>query len=431
MTAPDRTPVSAADRRAVAELAVRGIHVADIQDLARDQRPFAQRITEPHRRTLAAGVVLDSRTLELESGSFTNAYTLTVDLNRAGAQPVTDRSGFRLRGLVHGAVVAAVSGSFSYISDDPAYQPDEPCLDLTIRHGQIAGLPTTGKPALLLHNGRLQIHHLPAIGTLTLAGHPYRWAGSKDPRPGHLAVFGAANCRVRYRDDPRTGFLRDVDPATNTTPHRADALDATVGPTASGLRITALHPGGGADLFTGALILRALLPTARHLTLGAPVRITSLDTNDTAGLEAGFSLGPTVAAAARGDTTPWDASLGLSPFRPGARYARTLIALDADRLHLQVLDGAPLTDHFRGVTAAETARLCEAAGWDPEKVYHLDGGQTSKIAYRSPDARPDAVGSLHYLRWPANATQPFHWQGLDGRVLRSALTITASDQEAP
>jgi hypothetical protein len=367
----------------------------------------------------------------LKGGSFTSAYTLTIDLNHASAQPVSDRGGFHLRDLVHGAVVAAVSGSFSYISDDPAYQPDEPCLDLAIRDGQVASLPTTAKPALLLHNRRLRIRHLPATGTLTIAGHLYRWTGSKDPRPGQLAVFGAATCRVRYRDDPRTGFLRDVDPSTNTTPRRPGALDATVTPTASGLRITALHPGGGADMFTGAFILQTEQPSARHLALGAPVRITSLDIIDTASLEAGFSLGPSVTAAARGDTAPWDASLGRSPFRSDARYARTLIALDGDRLHLQVLDGAPLTDHFQGVTAAETARLCEAAGWDPDQVYHLDGGQTSKIAYRSPDARPDAVGSLHYLRWPANATQPFHWQGLDGRVLRSALTITASDQEAP
>ncbi|MEV5205662.1 hypothetical protein [Streptomyces sp. NPDC053720] len=61
-------------------------------------------------------------------------------------------------------------------------------------------------------------------------------------------------------------------------------------------------------------------------------------------------------------------------------------------------------------------------------MFHLDGGQTSKIAYRHGRGPADAVGSLHYLRWPHNEHEPFLWQGLDGRRLHSALQITPHEE---
>ncbi|MFF9785036.1 hypothetical protein [Streptomyces nigrescens] len=428
MTAPVTQATDREDRVAIAALHARGIQVTDIQALARNQTPFARR-TAPWNRSLAPGVSLTAQTAELGDGHFTNSFTLTVDLDRAQCRAASSASGFHLRGLVHGDALAAVSGTFSYISDDPAYQPAEPCLDLSCRDGNIASLPTATKPALLMHRGRPLVRTLAATGTLTAAGRTHPWTGSKDPqpphRPGHLTVFGAANCRVRYRDDARTGFLRDVAPATNTTPRTHDALDCTVTPTANGLKVTAVHPGGGADLFAGAFILRAHQPWPSHLTSGAPVHVTSIDTFQTQDLESALSLGPSVADAAANHTGAWDQSLGTSPFRPTARYARTLLALQGNQLRLQVLDGAPLTSTFQGATPQDTADLCTAGGLDPAHVFHLDGGQTSKIAYSRDHQGPDVVGSLHYLRWPSAAEAPFRWRGLDGRLLRSALVITA------
>jgi hypothetical protein len=415
------------DQAAAAALHARGFQVDSIQDLARDQSPFARR-TAAWSRVLAAGVRLDARTVELGGGSFTNAYTLTIDLDQARCQAASSPAGFHLRDLVRGEAVAAVSGSFSYISDDPAYQPAEPCLDFACRDGEIASLPTATKPALLIHQGRPLARPLAATGTLTVSGRPYSWTGSKEPqpghRPGHLTVFGAANCRVRYRDDPRTGFRRDVEPATNTTPRTPDALDLTVSTSATGLQVTAVHPGGGADLFAGAFVLRTHRPWPTHLVPGAPVRITSIDTFGARDLESGLSLGPSVADAAAGRTRVWDQSLGTSPFQPHARYARTLVALHGNQLYVQVLDGAPLTSTFQGTTPQETADLCAGSGLDPAHVFHLDGGQTSKIAYAREHQEADVVGSLHYLQWPDTPDAPFRWRGLDGRLLRSALVIS-------
>ncbi|MFF8431093.1 hypothetical protein ACF07Y_39355 [Streptomyces sp. NPDC016566] len=417
------------DRAALAELHARGIHASDIQALARDQSPFA-RPTQPWIRHLAPGIHLTARPIDLGDGCFTNAYTVEVDLDRAQCRPVSSPSGFHLRDLVGGSTVAAVSGAFSFISDDPNYQPDEPCLDLAVRDGHTASLPTADKPALLLQHGRPTVRALAATGTLTVAGRPHTWSGSKHHHaalPGELTVFGAANCRIRYRNDPRTGFQRDVDPATNTTPSQPDALDCTITGTDRELRITALHAGGGADLFTGAFVLRTHRPWPAHFTLGAPVHVTSLDTFNTADIEGALSLGPAVADAAAGRTSAWNENLGVCPFRPDARYARTLLTIDGRRLTLLVLDGAPLTRTFQGVTAQETADLCTKAGFDPDQVFHLDGGQTSKIAYTS-GHHVDALGSLHYLRWPRLPHQPFRWCGLDGRRLRSALEITTIEE---
>ncbi|MFG3403810.1 hypothetical protein [Streptomyces sp. NPDC048142] len=432
MNATLAPPGGTPDQDPLAELRARGIHVPSIQSLARDQSPFAHP-TPARTRALAPGVVFTARPIGLGDGCLTNAYTLTLDLDRAGCRPVSCRRGFHLRRLVTGPAAAAVSGTFAYISDDPAYQPAEPCLDLAVRDHHVVSLPTVTKPALLIHHGRPLVRTQAATGTLTVAGHPHTWTGSKDPTPspapaGHLTVFGAGNCRIRYHDDPRTGFRRDVDPAANTTPRDPKALDCTVSLSPAGARITALHPGGGADLFAGAYILRAHHPWPAHLVTNAPVRVTAVDAFATASIESALSLGPSAADAAAGHTAPWDQSLGTSPFRPGVRYARTLLALNGRHLTLTVLDGAPLAPAFQGVTVQEAAELCARAGHDPAAVFHLDGGQTSKIAYRHGRGPVDAVGSLHYLRWPRDEHEPFHWQGLDGRRLHSALQITLHEE---
>ncbi|MFB7836053.1 hypothetical protein [Streptomyces sp. NPDC056056] len=418
----------------LAELSARGIHAPSIQALARDQSPFA-RPTPTWTRHLAPGVVLTARPIDLSDDSLTNAYTLTIDLDRAGCRPISSPGGFHLRRRVTGPTVAAVSGAFAYISDDPTYQPAEPCLDLAVRDHTFASLPTVTKPTLLLHHGRPAVRTLAATGTLTVAGHPHSWTGSKDPSPypsppGHLTVFGAANCHIRYRDDPRTGFRRDVDREANTTPRDPAVLDCVVSPAPTGARITALHPGGGADLFAGAYVLRAHRPWPTHLVTNAPVRITAVDTLSTSDIESALSLGPSAADAATGRTAAWDQSLGTSPFRPNVRYARTLLALDCRQLTLTVLDGAPLAPSFQGVTVQETADLCARAGQDPATVFHLDGGQTSKIAYRQGHGPADAVGNLHYLRWPHQEHEAFRWQGLDGRRLHSALQITPNEESS-
>ncbi|MEV6976936.1 hypothetical protein [Kitasatospora sp. NPDC093806] len=418
------------DLVALAELSARGINVPSVQSIAVDQSPFA-RPTLAWTRHPAPGVALTARTVDLGDGCFTNAYTLTTDLNCTRCRPVSSPTGFHLRHLVTSSAVAAVSGTFAFISDDPAYQPAEPRLDLAVRDHHAASLPTVTKPALLIHRDRPTIRTVAATGTLTVAGHPHTWTGSKEPppaQPGHLTVFGAANCHIRYHDDPRTGFRRDVDPAGNTTPRNVDALDCTVTRTPTGPRITALHPGGGADLFAGAYVLRAYPPWPANLVIGAPIHVTALDTLAIADIESALSLGPSAANAAAGRTSAWDASLGVAPFRPDARYARTMLTLDDRTLSLVVLDGAPLARTFQGVTVQEAAELCERAGHDPTTVFHLDGGQTSKIAYTRGHGPADAVGSLHYLSWPRHEDEPFRWHGLDGRRLHSALQITTTEE---
>ncbi|MFF3350721.1 hypothetical protein [Streptomyces sp. NPDC002779] len=432
MNVPLAPPGDHPDLVPLAELSARGIHAPTVQSLARDQSPFA-RPTPAWTRHLAPGVVLTARPIDLSDGCLTNAYTLTIDLDHALCQPVSSARGFHLRRLVTGPVVAAVSGAFAYISDDPDYQPAEPCLDLAVRDHHAASLPTVTKPALLIHHGRPVVRTLAATGTLTVASHPHTWTGSKQPPPhpappGHLTVYGAANCRIRYHDNPRTGFRRDVDPAANTTPRDPAVLDCTVVLTPAGAQITAVHPGGGADQFAGAYVLRSHRPWPDHLVPGAHVDVTAIDAFATADVGSALSLGPSAADADAGLTAAWDQSLGTSPFRPHARYARTLLALDSRRLTLTVLDGAPLAPTFQGVTAQETAELCKRAGRDPAAVFHLDGGQTSKIAFRHGRQPVDAVGSLHYLRWPRHEHEPFHWQGLDGRRLHSALQITRNEE---
>lgn len=424
----DQTPTTA-DHAALDALRALGYPVSDIQSLARDQQPFAIRVPT-NTRTLTAGIQVRSQTVDVDADNFTNTYTVLVDLTHVRAHAVSAVHGFHLPDLLtqHDAV-AAVSGSFAYISDDPTYQPAEPVLDFCARAGVITSLPTATKPAFLVCRGRAIIATLPAHGTVTIAGRPHRWIGSKLPQPdtpdrGPLTVYGAANCRVRYTDHPRTGFVRDVDRATNTTPANPSIVDCLVTWTPDvGHRVTSLHPGGGADLFAGNFVLRGTHRWAQDVQVGDTVAITSIGGLDARQIDEGISLGPSVAYAAAARTTGYDACLGTSPFRD-IRCARTLISLHGQHLWFQVLDGAPLTDTFRGVSPRETARLCAEQGHDPRRVYHLDGGQSSKIAFRDYQTIR-VLGSLHYLRWPTSDTQPFHWQGCHGRILRSGFLLTS------
>jgi hypothetical protein len=55
------------DQHAAAILRARGFPITDIQSLARDQTPFAQRTTH-WKRVIAPGVSLTARTVELREG---------------------------------------------------------------------------------------------------------------------------------------------------------------------------------------------------------------------------------------------------------------------------------------------------------------------------------------------------------------------------
>ncbi|MER6719865.1 phosphodiester glycosidase family protein [Streptomyces halstedii] len=425
MTAPTAPARSDEDEEAVRALRAQGYDVPDVQALATDQRAFAVRVTD-RDLTLAHGARLRSRCVDLGAGSFTNVHTLTLALEAVRAEVYSRPDTFHLPELVSGNVLAAVSGSFAFISDDPAYQPAEPCLDFCCRNGTVISAPTAGKPALLVRDGQPVIEPLPARGTLTLGGLPCRWIGSKEPGTppdpaATLLVYGATNCQILYRDHPRTGFLRHVDRPSNVTPLSGSAIDYVVtGAPGHGLRVSQIRPGGGSDLFSGSFILRADRPLS-DVTLGTSVKITEIAGHEVGALESGISLGPSVADAAGGLTGAYDASLGKDPFRT-TRHARTLIALHDGQLVLQILDGAPGTDTFRGATPHETAQLCASDGLDPCQVYHLDGGASSKIAYRHM-GRTGVVGSMHYLRWPTAATEPFRWQGLEGRALHNAIIL--------
>ncbi|MEV0442948.1 phosphodiester glycosidase family protein [Streptomyces spectabilis] len=421
-TVPDR---SDEEPEAIQVLRAHGYGVPDVQALARDQRPFAVRVSN-RDLPLAPGAHLRSRCVDLGAGSFTNVHTLTLDLDAVRVQVHSRTDPFHLPDLVSDSALAAVSGSFAFISDDAVYQPAEPCLDFCCRDGIVISAPTATKPALLVRDGQPVIEPLPAQGTLALGGRPYRWAGSKDPGTppesvAPLLVFGAANCQIRYRDHPRTGFRRHVDRPSNVTPLSALAVDYVVnGSPKRGLRVSQIRPGGGSDLFSGRFILRADRSVA-GVALGTPVKITEIAGHEAGALDSGISLGPSVADAADGLTAAYGACLGKSPFH-GTRHARTLIAVRGGQLVLQIFDGAPGTDTFRGVTPRETAELCVADGLDPRHVYHLDGGASSKIAYRHA-GRLGVVGSMHYLRWPTAPSEPFRWQGLAGRALHSAIIL--------
>ncbi|OLE26680.1 MAG: hypothetical protein AUG49_07545, partial [Catenulispora sp. 13_1_20CM_3_70_7] len=411
-----------------------GTRQVAVESIAKDQEPFAIRL-RPRELEIAPGVTFAARTIELDDHRFTNLYELVVDTRRARVGVSSGDEGFHLPHLLaEPSVVAAVNGSFSFISDDSGYQPEEFCLDFCARDGMTVSLPTVAKPAFIAGPGGVRLRELDARGVLRIGDRRFDWIGSKvPPRPEDapgLVVYGAANCRVEYSEAEHVALLRGVDRPANRTPaDGADVIDLVITRRGGRLVVESLHPGGDADLFEGSFVLRGRAGTVDGVRAGDEVEIQSIGGVAASGIESGFSIGPSVAAAARGERLDgYDESLGLSPFLPGARYARTLISLTDDVLRLRVLDGAPLTRRFQGVSCSETARLVEADGLDPETVHHLDGGQSAKLAFHRPDGDESAVvvlGSMHYLLWPKQEAGTFLWRGREGRLLRSALTIRA------
>lgn len=407
-----------------------GTRGLDVESIAADQEPFAIRL-QPCELQIAPAVTLTGRTIELDDQRFTNLYELAVDTRQALVDVWSDNNGFHLPHLLaEPAAIAAVNGSFSFISDDVEYQPEEFCLDFCARDGMTVSVPTVTKPAFIVGRGGVQLRELDARGVLRIGDRRHGWIGSKvralPTDASSLVVYGAANCRVEYTQAKRVALLRGVDRAMNRTPAGdAGVIDLVIGRQNRRHVVKALHPGGGADLFEGSFVLRGRAGTVDDVRTGDEVEIQSVGGVAAADMESGFSIGPSVAAAARGERLDgYDESLGLSPFLPGARYARTLISLSGDVLRLRVLDGAPLTQRFQGVSCSEAARLVEADGLDPAAVYHLDGGQSAKLAFRR-GGEEVVLGSMHYLLWPKQDEGAFHWRGREGRLLRSALTIRA------
>ncbi len=327
MNAPLAPPGDHPDVVPLAELSARGIHAPSVQSLARDQSPFARPTV--WTRHLAPGVVLPptrstsataASPTPIPSPSTWTAACASPSPPRAASICAASSPARRRRGLRR----------LRLHLRRPRLPAAEPCLDLAVRDHHAASLPTVTKPPSSSTTAARSYALWPPPAPSPSPPPAYLDRLQRPSAPGparHLIVYGAANCRIRYHDDPRTGFRRDVDPAANTTPRDPAVLDCTVAPTPAGARITAVSPGGGADLFADAYVLRSHRPWPDHLVPGAPVDVTALDTFATSDVGSALSLGPSAADAAAGLAAAWDQSLGTSPFRPGVRYARTLLAL--------------------------------------------------------------------------------------------------------
>ncbi|MEU0545077.1 hypothetical protein ABZ319_34910 [Nocardia sp. NPDC005978] len=407
-----------------------GFAVPDVQSLARDQSPFAVR-TETVEVELAAGVTFRAAPVELGAGRFSNMFELCIDNSTAWICAESDIEGFFLKDLLRdNADIAAVTGAFSFSSDYPDYRPPEPCFDLCVRQGVVVSLPTSNKPAYVSTTRGARIGTVPANGLVEAAGRIFRWAGSKtvaDPdvwiRAGGVVVFGASNCRIDYAMAARTGFVRHVDSAENVTPADSGCVDCAVVVRDGTHRIAQVRAGGGLDYFSGNYVLRADRSWESVLTPGTAIQILTIGELDVPDLISGLSIGPSVGSAARGDCEGYDESLGVSPFRD-ARYARSFLYSDAGLTRLRVYDGAPLTHFFEGLSPSEAAAVMAHEKIPVDDIYYLDGGQSSKIAFRA-DTSTRIVGSMHYLRWPSVSGEPFVWRGPEGRRLNSAFVVRA------
>ncbi len=406
------------------------IHVDDIQQIVYNQSAFAKRIA-PECYFVDDDVYYQARTIDVDSESFVNSYKLSfcVDMRRYFLRFESSAQNYYLReSFTCPDTIAAINGSFSFISDQPSYQPVEPCFDLCVRHGQIVSLPTITKPALVIMSDQIIVQDIDACGAMSIGGVVIPWRGSKDLCAGNdiPRVFNATNCVVQYKHSATTVVKRYVDRCTNVTPPCPNGVDLLVTADRHGdLFVSGIQPHGGSDLFAANFVVQLPPRYGGAWREGDRVEVLSVGGINAADILSASSLGPSVYDIERAPELVdrrYDRSLGNSPFQH-VRYPRSIIYKTRDgRFHFRIFDGAPMTSNFKGLTPGELVRILESEGEDIEWAYHLDGGQSSKIAFRHYD---DLVirGSLHYLVWPDTDDMPFLWNGFNGRLLASSIVL--------
>ncbi len=408
-----------------------GLEIPSVESLRTDQSPFEVRANAETREAMG-GAVFSQNTVELGDQAFTNIYDLSLPDENPSTTPevFTASHAVSLKRLLINDehAIGAMNAGFFHLVDEGAYVPTDPTYNLCIRGRYVVGLPAADRPAVFSTESGFDVKEVRAKGTIGFGSDEYEWVGARsqhrnETNENHMVLYNSACCVVRHVQAQNTGTKRVLDEAVNFTPQDNDSFDVVVLADNDGvLRIKQVIAGGHTNLFAGNFIFQLKGVDASHFKVGDPVQPLTLDTLSLTDIESAVSIGPNVHhfIDKKDHEINHDLSLGEHPPFGERRMARSVIYKDTDgNIHTRVFDGAPQTEHFQGITPQETALLLpkEAVQW----AYHLDPGQSSRLAVKELNGKVKTFGNQHYVRWPKKEEHPFLWSPSNGRRVPSAI----------
>lgn len=410
-----------------------GVEIPDVESLRTDQSPFEVR-EKSESREIIGGALFSQGAIELGDDAFTNFYDLssTAESKSVAPEIITSNHNLSLKRLLINDenTIGALNAGFFHLVDEGTYTPVDPTYNLCIREGSIVGLPASDRPAVFSSGNSFKAKDVQARGTVGIGSSEYEWVGARaghvdDMQGNQIVLYNSACCTVRHIQSEKTGTKRVLDEQLNFTPQEIDVFDVVVLADDDGtLRIKEVVVGGHTNLFAGNFILQVRGGDAGRFQASSLVRPLTLDGIDLASIGSAVSVGPSVHhfLDKHDHEINHDLSLGERPPFEQRRMARSVIYKDTGGgIHIRMFDGAPRTQHFQGITPQETALLLpkETVQW----AYHLDPGQSSRLAVKEQDGKVATFGNQHYVRWPKKQERPFLWSPSNGRRVPSAIVL--------
>lgn len=401
-----------------------------VKDAIRNPENFAQRV-DYSRVEIATGVFLESKTLELGDGHFTNVYDMTFNNSSSelNVEILTKQTPLYPHRLftkaptfspfsADGELVACINGAFFFLQDEMLEKvPGEIIYNLNIREGHSFGLPAVTREVLYVtKDGRLHETRLEAVGTIEINGKTIEWIGGEPiahlktnydptlPQKGKALLFNSACCTIQYEDATDKTSLRKLRHDLNATPRSSGVTDVVVSLGKNGESfISEINHGGGTDFFSGNYILQIGTDFVQGMEVNQKVTPQTVGMLNLADIKSALSTGPAVHHFLENNDHEinHDPSLGtFPPFDPIARYARSVIYEDkTGHIHMVVFDAVPRSKKMKGVTPREVA---ENIPMDSKWAVFLDGGQSSRLTYIA-DPKEDSLafgakGNKQYVR---------------------------------
>ncbi len=350
--------------------------VVDIQNIGKNTGLIAVK-EHPHAQELKPGVWLEKKMVEFADGNFTNVYDLFWNPAQIGIAANVHSSNrpysLYTRFKRDSSMIAAINGSFFFLTDVAETQPHDLPYDFCVRDGKVIGLPSSDEPIVYIQETKLHTIQVKARGVLRIAGKNVMWVGAKSSGRKQLSQARLFNSKcatiLKVREKKTNVQIGILDTTTITTPTGENIVDVVVAKRKTGLYVKQVVTGGGSHFHGGVFILQ-MQGNVQGFAKGDKVEALELDGLDLATISSGVTLGKKVTDR-----------FFLEAEREANRDARSILAQDKQGyLHFIIYDGSKYVPGFRGVSAKDITPFFGKRNfvW----AYFLDGGGSSRLLVR-------------------------------------------------
>ncbi len=355
-------------------LAKTGISV-DIQNLGKNTRCLAIRQKESLVQ-ICKGVFLKKYTQDFNLDNFSNVYDLFWHPKQENVESFITSSNDPFYMSEHfmsdKSNIAAINGSFFFLTDEADSTPVDLPYDLCIRQNKIFGLPSSDQPVVFIKKGSLDAREISAEGIIKIGKHLVNWIGARKTNKAILkntAILFNSRCSeiVKSRDPLTNIQIGILDTKDIYTPKNPMLMDIVVGMNEKEeLVVSDIKFGGGSHFFAGHFILQ-MRKNISQFKVGDSVKPVSIDKVNLKGITDALTIGKAVSDPFFHDEV-----------RVDRQDARSVIAKDQKGfIHLITFDGSKYVPGFNGVSAKDINTFFTKKHY--KWAFFLDGGGSSRI----------------------------------------------------